>query len=440
MSTAAGAMTLELEFFCVGLNHETSPLEIRDALVLSDEEVGRAIRALRERAGASEALVISTCNRTEVYARGAELPNPPAFVAALLQEIKGLDLIGSGKSYLYTYREPDSIRHLFRVACGLDSQILGEPQITGQVKDSLTLAGKLGGSGPVMERLLDAALRCAKRARTETGIGRGPVSSAYAAVNLATKVLGSLADKKVLLIGAGEMAGLAACHFMEAGVAQFMVANRSRERAEKLGAAIAGRAISLEAVPVALPGADIVVSATSSAEPIVRESMVRNAMKIRKNRPLLFLDLAVPRDVEPQVSKLPNVFVHDLDALGQLVAQSLAQRRAEVPKVEAIIESEMARFLRWHRSLAVKPTVTAFRTHFEGIAKEELDRHRGRFRPEDHAALEALVHGIVQKLLHRPTTRLSRADDESEGIARVDAVRDLFGIGQEDSDADRDAR
>ena len=438
MSASAEAVASELGFFCVGLNHETSPLEVRDALVLSDEEVARAIRALRERAGASEALVISTCNRTEVYARGAELPT--AFVAALLQEIKGLDLLGSGKSYLYTYREPESIRHLFRVACGLDSQILGEPQITGQVKDSLTLAAKLGGSGPVMERLLDAALRSSKRARTETGIGRGPVSSAYAAVNLATKVLGSLADKKVLLIGAGEMAGLAACHFMEAGVAQFMVANRSRERAEKLGAAIGGRAISLEAVPVALPGADIVVSATSSNEPIVREPMARNAMKIRKNRPLLFLDLAVPRDVDPQVAKLPNVFVHDLDALAQLVAQSLAQRRAEVPKVEAIIETEMARFLKWHRSLAVKPTVTAFRTHFEEIAKEELDRHRGRFRPEDHAALEALVHGIVQKLLHRPTTRLSRADGESEGIARVDAVRELFGIDQEESDADRDAR
>jgi glutamyl-tRNA reductase len=168
--------------------------------------------------------------------------------------------------------------------------------------------------------------------------------------------------------------------------------------------------------------------------------MVRNAMKIRKNRPLLFLDLAVPRDVEPQVAKLPNVFVHDLDALGGLVAQSLAHRRAEVPKVEAIIDSEMARFLRWHRSLALKPTVTAFRSHFEEIAKEELDRHRGRFRPEDHAALEALVHGIVQKLLHRPTTRLNRADGEGDGIARIDAVRDLFGIDQEDPGADRDTR
>jgi glutamyl-tRNA reductase len=440
MSTTAETMAPELGFFCVGLNHETSPLEVRDALVLSDEEVGRAIRALRERAGASEALVISTCNRTEVYARAAELLNPPAFVAALLQEIKGLDLVGPGKSYLYTYREPDSIRHLFRVACGLDSQILGEPQITGQVKDSLTLAAKLGGSGPVMERLLDAALRCAKRARTETGIGRGPVSSAYAAVNLAAKVLGSLEDKKVLLIGAGEMAGLAACHFMEGGVGQFMIANRSRERAEKLGATMNARAISLEAIPVALPGADIVVSATSSKEPVVLEPMVRNAMKIRKNRPLLFLDLAVPRDVDPQVAKLPNVFVHDLDALGALVAQSLAHRRAEMPKVEAIIDAEMARFLRWHRSLALKPTVTAFRSRFEDIAKEELDRHRGRFRPEDHAALEALVHGIVQKLLHRPTTRLNRADHEGDGIARIDAVRDLFGIDQEDPGADRDTR
>jgi glutamyl-tRNA reductase len=302
MSTPADTMAPELGFFCVGLNHETSPLEVRVALVLSDEEVGRAIRALRER-GASEALVISTCNRTEVYARAAELPNPPAFVAALLQEIKGLDLIGSGKSYLYTYRQPDSIRHLFRVACGLDSQILGEPQITGQVKGSLTLAAKLGGSGPVMERLLDAALRCAKRARTETGIGRGPVSSAYAAVNLAVKVLGSLEDKKVLLIGAGEVAGLAGCHFMEAGVGQFMIANRSRERAEKLGATMNARVISLEGIPVALPGADIVVSAGRRSRRARADG--RNATRSgRTGRPS---SISPCRDVDAHVAKLPNV-------------------------------------------------------------------------------------------------------------------------------------
>jgi glutamyl-tRNA reductase len=263
-------------------------------------------------------------------------------------------------------------------------------------------------------------------------------------VNLAGKVLGSLEDKHVLLIGAGEMVGLAASHLTEAGVTRFVLANRGRERAEALAGSIHARVVSLEAIPVVLPGADIVVSATSSPDAVVREAEVRNAMKIRRNQPLLFLDLAVPRDIDPAVAKLPNVFLHDLDALGALVAQSLSQRRAEIPKVEAIIEDELARFLRWHRSLAVRPTVTAFRGHFEEIAREELERHRGRFRPEDQPALDALVHGIVQKLLHRPTTRLHRDDDaDAKGIARVDAIRDLFGIDSpetpesSDNDADR---
>ncbi len=441
MSSVAEPAVPSLELFCVGLNHETSPLEIRDALVLNEEEVGRAIQALRERAGASEALVISTCNRTEVYARGAAIEDPLAFVSNLLREIKGMDLTGPAGSYLYTYHEPDSVRHLLRIACGLDSLVLGEPQITGQVKDAVSLAARQGGAGPVIERLLDAALRTSKRARTETWIGRGPISSAYAAVTLAGQVLGNLADKRVLIIGAGEMAALAARHLRDAGVTQFMVANRGRERAQALAASLAGRAISLEAIPVALPGADIVVGATASSGPLLFEPAVRNAMKIRRNRPLLLLDLAVPRDVDPLVSKLPNVFLHDLDALGALVARSLAQRRAEIPKVEAIVEEELARFLGWHRSLAVKPTVTAFRGHFERVAREELERHRRHFCPEDQAALDALVHGIVQKLLHRPTTRLTRSDEETAGgISRIDAVRDLFGIDSPDGDADRDAR
>ena len=429
-----------LELVCVGLNHETSPLEVRDALVLNEEEVGRAIHALRERAGASEALVISTCNRTEVYARGAALDDPSRFVAELLREIKGLDVSASGgagsaaKGYLYTYREPESLRHLFRVACGLDSQVLGEPQITGQVKEALALAARAGGSGPIIDRLLEAALRCAKRARTETGIGRGPVSSAYAAVSLTGKVLGPLGDKRALVIGAGEMATLAARHLQEAGVGQFVIANRGRERAERVAAPLGARVVTIEAIPVLLPGADIVVSATASPAPLVLEPMVRNAMKIRRNRPLLLIDLAVPRDIDPLAARLPNVFLHDLDALGGLVAQSLAQRRAEVPKVEAVIEEELHRFLRWHRSLALKPTITAFRGQVESVAREELERHRGRFRSQDLPALEALVNGIVQKLLHRPTTRLSRADqDGAEGIARIEAVRDLFGLESPDA-------
>ena len=443
-----------VDIFCVGLNHETSPLSVRDALVLDEEEVGRAIHALRERGGATEAMILSTCNRTEVYARGGAIENPQSFVTALLREIKGMDLSGTEARFLYTYREPDSLRHLFRVACGLDSQVLGEPQITGQVKDALSLAVRMGGSGPVIERLMDAALRAAKRARSETMIGRGPVSSAYAGVNLAAKVLGLLADKRILIVGAGEMAALAARHFQDAGVTQFMVANRSRARADAFGATIRARVVTLEAIPVVLPGADVVVSATRAPSPIIGEAAVRNAMRIRRNRPLLFLDLAVPRDVEPSIARLPNVFLHDLDALGKLVAQSLAQRHAEIPKVEAIIEEELARFLRWHRTLALRPTVAAFRSHFERVAREELERHKGRFRPEDRPALDQLVHGIVQKLLHRPTKRLTQAGEpDAGGIARIDAVRDLFGIeggasggggadaaGEGGADADRDPR
>jgi glutamyl-tRNA reductase len=436
---SAKAELASLEFFCVGLNHETSPLEIRDALVMNEEEVERAIHVLRDRAGAEEAMILSTCNRTEVYARGAAVPDLPLFVNDLLREIKGMDL-GARGHRLYAYREPDSVRHLFRVACGLNSQVLGEPQIVGQVKDAITLAARSGGSGPVTERLLDAALRCAKRARTETGIGRGPISSVYAGVSLAAKVLGHFGDKRVLLIGAGEMAGLAMSHFMDAGALQFIVASRNRARAEALASRTSARVVSLEAIPVVLPGADIVVCATSAPGHVLLEPMVRAAMKIRRNRPLLILDLAVPRDVDPTAAKLPNVFLHDLDALGAIVAQSLEQRRAEIPKVETIVEEEVGRFMRWHRSLELKPTVTAFRSHFERIAHEELERHRGRFRPEDLPAIESLTRGIVQKLLHRPTTRLSRSgEDGVSGIRRIDAVRELFGI-EEGEDEDRDAR
>ncbi len=435
------AALASLDFLCVGLNHETSPLEVRDALVMNDAEVERAIHVLRDRAGAEEALILSTCNRTEIYARGASVSDLALFVNDLLREIKGMDLSARGHR-LYAYREPDSVRHLFRVACGLNSQVLGEPQIVGQVKDAITLAARSGGSGPVTERLLDAALRCTKRARTETGIGRGPVSAVYASVNLASKVLGHLGDKRVLLVGSGEMAGLAMCHFLDAGVLQFTIAARNRERAEFLGSRTGARVVSLEAIPVVLPGADIVISATSAPGYVITEPTVRAAMKIRKNRPLLLLDLAVPRDIDPPAAKLPNVFLHDLDALAGIVAQSLEQRRAEIPKVEAIVEEEVHRFMRWHRSLELKPTVTAFRSQFERIAQKELERHRGRFRPEDLPALEAFTHAIVQKLLHRPTTLLNRAGEESgAGIRRIDAVRELFGIeGEEESDEDRNAR
>lgn len=431
-----------LDLLCVGLSHHSSPIAVRDAVVLGSDEVAVAMDALRDRAGASEAMILSTCNRTEFYAWGARLPDPAAFVASLLREIKGIDLRRHPGNHLYTLRAEESIRHLFRVACGLDSMVLGEPQILGQVRDASRLAARLGSAGPVTDRLLDSVIRCAKRARSETAIGRGPVSIAYAGVGLATKILGDLGDKRALVIGAGDTATLILTHLRDAGVGEFMVANRSRDRGETLAAAAGGaRFVSLEGIPVVLPGADIVVSATRAPDPVVTEDMVRAAMKIRRNRPLFCLDLAVPRDIEPQAARLTNVFLYDLDALGRTVAQSLSQRRAEVPRVEAIIDEESRRFLRWHRSLAVKPTVMAFRRHFEKVAADEVDRHRGHFRPENLPAVEALARGIVHKLLHRPTRRLRDTDaDRFEGAARIETVRDLFGLDEEGPDEDRDTR
>lgn len=424
-----------MQLALVGLSHKTAPVEVRERLAFESERIGDALRSLRSYDGISEAMILSTCNRVEILASAPHNDPLQEFLCSWHRVSPD-----SVAHYLYNLRDNDVIRHLFRVASSLDSMVVGEPQILGQVKDAMDLAGRHGGSGPVTARLLTAALHCAKRARSETGIGRGPVSAPYAAVNVAAKVLGHMADKRALLIGAGEMSGLAAKHLMDVGVAGFAIANRSRERGEALGKCLSARVVSLEAIPVLLPGADIVVSATSAPGVLVTEGMVRTAMKLRKNRPLLIFDLAVPRDVDPAAAKLPNVFLHDLDALGGIVAQSLEQRRAEAPKAEAIVEEEMARFLRWYRSLELKPTVTAFRGRFERIAREELERHKGRFRPEDLPALEAFARGIIQKLLHHPTTRLSRSGENgTDALSRIDALRDLFDLG-EGQDADRDPR
>ena len=442
-----------MNLLLLGVSHRTAPVDLREKLDFSSGDVGAAVQELATRASVPECVVLSTCNRSEVYVANDNLERTRRDIIDFLGQFHGLPA-DAFSEHLFALEGREAVEHLFRVAAGLDSALVGEPQILGQVKDASELAARLGGAGPVTERLLDMVLRSAKRARAETGIGRGPVSITYAGVSLAAKVLGNLGVKRALLVGAGEMSALAWTHLRDAGVTQFMVANRSRERGEAFGEKYAARVVSLEALPVVLPGADLVVCATRAPGTVISESMVRAAMKIRRNRPLFCLDLAVPRDIEPQVARLENVFLHDLDALGQIVGQSLAQRRAEIPRVETIIEEELSRFLKWHRALSVKPTVTAFRHHFERIAAEELARHRGRFRPEDVGAAESLAHGIVQKLLHRPTTILRDAEEGGlDSATRLDTVRDLFGIegeddaaakdepaGQGGSDADRNAR
>jgi len=320
------------------------------------------------------------------------------------------------------------MRHLFRVACGLDSMVLGEPQILGQVRDAAQIANEAGGAGLVLGKLTDIALAVAKRARHETAIGEGPISFASAGVELARKVFGSLEGRRALIVGAGEIARLAVEHICSSGIKSVVIANRSAERGAPLAESAGGTYVGLDRVPEQLVTADVVVAATSAREPLILTSTVRDALRHRGGRRIVFLDLSVPRNIEPGVNAMTNVFVHDVDALKTIVESNLDRRRREVPRVEAMIDDAVERFLKWHRSLAVAPTIAAFREQVERIREAEHAKFRGRIREEDRGAVEALTHSIVQKILHAPTSRLREGSETPLGPSRVEAIRHLFGL------------
>jgi glutamyl-tRNA reductase len=359
-------------------------------------------------------------------------------VRDVLLALKGVDLERLDGA-LVTRCEPDAVRHLFRVASGLESMVLGEQEIIGQVRRAAEIASRAGGAGLVMGKMAESALAAAKRARTETAIGAGAVSIGSAGVELARKVYGSLAGRRVLIVGAGEAARLASEHLRDAGVHDFVVANRGAERAARLAGAVGGRATTLDRIAEELSGVDLVVTATASPAPLVRLPEVREAMRRRSGRRIVFIDLAVPRDIDPEVHALPNVFVHDLDALRAIIEANLDRRRREAARAETIVEEGVERFLAWHRSLAATPTVVAFRERLEGIRAAELARHRREFREQDLPAVDALTRAIVRKILHAPTTRLRESSDGPLGASRVDALRHLFELEGTPSGEERGA-
>jgi glutamyl-tRNA reductase len=427
-ATVAGVAPA-LALTCVGLSYKTSPIEVREAVALSPDQATEAVRRLTG-ASVSEALVLSTCNRTEFYTQGAPAEESRRLVRDVVLDLKGLD-VASLDGALYVRREPDAIRHLFRVACGLDSMVLGEPEILGQVRQAAEIASRAGGTGLVVGRMTELALAAAKRARTETAIGAGPVSIASAGVELARKVFGALAERRVLVVGAGATARLAAEHLHAAGVRDFAIANRGAERAGRLAETIGGRRVALGDLASELAWADLVVAATSSPTALVGPAEVREAIRRRSGRRIVFLDLAVPRDIAPEVNAIPNVFVHDIDALRSIVEASLERRRREVPRVEAIVEEGVERFLRWHRALAVTPTLTAFRDRAEAIRLGEMEKYRHRIGADALPMVDALTRAIVRKILHAPTARLREATGDALGPARIEALRHLFDLDGE---------
>jgi glutamyl-tRNA reductase len=410
---------------CVGLNHQTSPVEEREQLAFSADELPQAVAGLGEALGG--AVLLSTCNRTELYATLPQGSTEAGRLIALLNGIKGSSV---DAARFYTYQHDEAIRHLFRVAAGIDSMVLGESQILGQVRDSMSAATQAGTLNGALSKLFHAAIGAGKRARTETHIGRHAISVGSAAVTLARRALGDLSDKTVLVISAGSMGKLAARALAETGGAQIVVANRTRERAQELAAEMGPgvQGVALADLHATLSGADIVISGTAAEGFIVRAGDVMSVMAGRNGRGLLFIDIAVPRDIDPAVAEVQGVHLFDIDDIEAVTASGLNGREREVERVETIIEEEVSAFLDWWRSLDVVPVIAALRERAEAIRRQEVERTLGRLTDlddESRQRIEAMTAAIVKKMLDRPIARLK--DGADKGLY-MEALEDLFDL------------
>ncbi|MEN8149252.1 MAG: glutamyl-tRNA reductase [Planctomycetota bacterium] len=412
----------------VGVDHKTAPVEIREALAFNPDQARRFLA--EDTAGLPERLLISTCNRTALLAVApADAGDPVDLLSRLLRDARGVDDVGHA-SVTRVDRGEDVLRHLFRVATGIESMVLGESQILGQIKDAAEIARGVGATGPVLSRALETAVRVAKQARSKTSIGEGAVSVASSAVELAKRVYGDLSGRSALVVGAGETGALVSRHLRQAGIGKLTVANRTLGRAEELAGEVGAEPWGLCGVPVGIREADIVVTSTGAENPILTADEVRAAMKVRKDRMLLVLDIAVPRDVDPAASKIENVFLHDVDALRTIVDANLDLRRKAIPRVEAMVEEAVASFVRWEKEMQVTPAIKALRERFEEIRQEELAKNLKRIPEEGREATVRLTESLMNRLLHEPTVTLRReARNPGGGRDLVAALRRLFGMG-----------
>jgi glutamyl-tRNA reductase len=421
------------ELLALGVSHKTAPLDLRERLSLTE---GRAVGALRELTaapGIHEAAAISTCNRTELFlvvSDPVEAESTALGVLTRQAEIRPTELLG----HLYSLRSAEAARHLFRVTAGLDSMIVGEAEIQGQVKRAYELALVEGGTGPILNRLFRGALAAGGRARDETGISEKGLSISSVAVELARRTLGDLADRRVLVIGAGETAELVARALLARGVMTVFVANRRYDRAIGLAQRFGGNAVRFEELPEQLEAADIVVSATNSPHHIVERDDIAQVMATRDGRPLLLVDIAVPRDIEPACREIAGVSLHDVDDVQQIVERNASGREAEAVRAERIIEAELDRFERWLASLEVVPTISALRESADEIVRRVLAENDPRWESlseADRERLTAMAKAIASRLLHEPTLRMKRAAGSDDAYLYVSALRELFGLDVE---------
>ena len=417
------------ELLVLGISHKTAPVALRERLALTGAAADRFVRALVADGFAHEAVAISTCNRTEIYAVVSSAVHAETDLLALLArraEIRPEALA----EVVYAPRNCDAARQLFRVTSGLDSMIVGEAEVQGQVKRAYETALAAGTTGPLTNRLFRAALQTGKRVRSETGIGASRTSVSTVAVALARDVVGDLARRDVVIIGAGETAELTAQALAGEGVTTIFVANRHAQRALSLADRFGGSVVSLDALPALLEKADIVVSSTSSPHPIVGAEELALVMEARGGRPLALIDIAVPRDIDPACAELDGVTVHDIDDLQATVARNLEVREAERSGADSVVEDEIQRFARWMAQLDVMPTIAALREHGAQIVDQVLRENAGRWETasaRDLARVEAIARAVMQRLLHEPTIRL-KTQDEDGGHGRQQLLRELFGL------------
>ncbi len=424
---AAPNMNLTL----LGINHRTAPVDVREKMNIPEARLAEAVSDLVHREGIREGMILSTCNRVEVTASAADEVDAEPVIRRFLADHHRCDL-GNFTQYFYRHRQEEVVKHLFRVASSLDSMIVGEPQILGQLRQAYAAARNVGAMNGTLNDVVNQALAVAKRVRRETSLGASAVSVSYAAVELAKKIFGGLQGKTIFIVGAGKMSELAAKHLLRSGASNILVSNRTYDRARELAAAFHGTAVPFENLFEKMAQADIVISSTGSHQAIITRPQVEKLLSARKNRPIFFVDIAVPRDVDPAVNAVDNAFLYDIDDLGHVVDANKKQREREAVWAEEIVETEVQRTLKRLASRDVVPTIVALEDRLNQIRAAELDRYQGKLAgmtPEQREVVDALTRGMMNKILHGPITELKSGAGEPESATLVKLISKIFGLG-----------
>jgi len=415
-----------MQLALVGLSHKTAPVEIRERLAFSNDALRSALTSLVDRRRVNEAMILSTCNRVEVVAESPDDRLIRDFICEFHQISHD-----SVSTHLYSYRNVEAIRHVFRVTASLDSMVIGEPQILGQVKEAFRIAMDAGTVGMHLSALMNRAFAVAKKVRSETGISQSAVSVSYAAVELARKIFGDLSGKTVMIIGASKMGELAAKHLRRAGASSVLVTNRTFERAVELAKVFEGAAVPFEHFTDHMTGADIVITSTGAPHFIIGRNLAEQVIHRRKNKPIFFIDIAVPRDIDPAVNQIDNAFLYDIDDLQQVIDANLKERFKEAMRAEQIVDDEVEAFCLKMQTRDVVPTIVQLRESLEKVRRDEIERNRRHLKdlsPEQQAAVDQITKSIVNKILHPPIEQLKQMAHDPQGADLADLIRKIFNV------------